>query len=237
MRTIDPTETLGALVTARPELAPRLDRLGLDYCCGGGRTLAEACAERGLDPAEVLETLAAEPAGPPAGWAELGPAELVDHLEAVHHTYLREALPRLATLVAKVAEVHGERHPELVEVRATFEELRADLEPHLLKEERVLFPQIRALDAAGDGPAPAVPCGSLRAPITVMLAEHDRAGELLGRLRERTGGFAVPADGCASYRALYTGLAELEADTHLHVHKENNVLFPAVLELETRAAR
>jgi regulator of cell morphogenesis and NO signaling len=157
----------------------------------------------------------------------MSPAALVDHLESTHHAYLRVALPRLCALADKVASVHGERHPELSEVARLVVELRADLEPHLLKEERVLFPMVREL--AGAAVAPEFHCGTLANPIRVMSQEHDAVGELLALLRATTGDYAVPADGCASYAALYTGLAELEADTHLHVHKENNVLFPAVL--------
>ena len=113
-------------------------------------------------------------------------------------------------------------------------ELRADLVPHLRKEEQVLFPMIRELSTATE--APRFHCGSLRNPIAVMDREHDRAGELLAALRAESGGYRVPADGCASYQALYDGLAELEADTHLHVHKENNILFPAVVAAEDALA-
>jgi regulator of cell morphogenesis and NO signaling len=160
----------------------------------------------------------------------MGPAELVDHIESTHHRYLHEELPRLAALTQKVVGVHGGRHPELREVEATYAELQADLEPHLMKEERVLFPMIREL--AESRTLPSFHCGSISNPISMMLLEHDRAGELLAALRELTDGYQPPADGCASYRALYTGLEELEADTHLHVHKENNILFPAVVALE-----
>lgn len=232
---IDPTTTLADLVTDRPELAATLDRLGLDYCCGG-RQLHAAVDAVGLDLADVLAALrGTPPAANTSEWSGLGPADLVDHLEATHHAYLHEALPRLDALAAKVADVHGARHRELEEVRRLVTALREDLEPHLRKEEQVLFPMIRELVRAAPGTAPAFHCGSLRNPIGVMSVEHDRAGELLATLRAATGGFAVPEDGCASYRALYTGLAELEADTHLHVHKENNVLFPAVVRAEDAA--
>jgi regulator of cell morphogenesis and NO signaling len=130
-----------------------------------------------------------------------------------------------------VTLVHGRNHPELHEVAAAFEELRSDLEPHMLKEERVLFPMIWELASANEQ-RPAFHCGSLRNPISVMLIEHDRAGELLVRLRELTQGYAPPADGCASYEACYRALSELEADTHLHIHKENNLLFPMVVQME-----
>ena len=228
--------TLADLVTADPGAARVLERFGLDYCCGGRRTLTQACDESGVDPGEVLEVLAAVPPVDAPDWASMGPAELVDHLEATHHAYLHTEFDRLTALADKVASVHGARHPELGQVRDTYAALRDDLEPHLMKEERVLFPLIRDLTAdADDRTAPH--CGSLEdGPIRVMSMEHDRAGELLAELRRLTNGYEVPDDGCASYRALYEGLAELEADTHLHVHKENNVLFPAVIDLEHRAA-
>lgn len=234
MATIEPDVVLGDLVTGRPVLAPLLDHLGLDYCCGGQRSLAAACRAAGLDVHEVVARLRdAEAAGGvevgPADWAGLGPTALVDHLEAVHHRYLDAELGRIGELADKVAAVHGTRHPELAAVGATFAELRADLEPHLRKEEQVLFPMIRRLDAAG-GPAD-LPM-PLAAPVSVMLAEHERAGELLARLRQLTDGYRPPDDACASYRSLYERLAALEADTHLHVHKESNVLFPMVLDLE-----
>ena len=219
--------TLADLVTAAPATARVLERHHLDYCCGGGQSLRTACAAAGVDPDSVLAEIDALAAGPEADWTSLSPTELVDHIESTHHAYLHEEMGRLSALAAKVLAVHGERHPELVGVAETYAALRADLEPHLAKEERVLFPMIRELDAAATPPS--VPRASVADPIRVMVREHDRAGELLARLRTLTNGFAPPADACASYRALYVALEELEADTHLHVHKENNVLFPAVL--------
>jgi regulator of cell morphogenesis and NO signaling len=180
----------------------------------------------------VLDEIAGVPAAGQPAWVEMGPTDLVDHIEATHHRYLHDALARLDSLATKVAGVHAGRHRELSRVAVLATDLRADLEPHLAKEEQVLFPMIRELDAADS--APVFHCGTLENPIRMMLIEHDRAGELLAELRDITDGYTVPSDGCASYRALYAGLAELEADTHLHVHKENNVLFPAVLALENQ---
>lgn len=224
--------TLAEIVTRDPGTAPLLEAHHLDYCCGGNQTLADACTSAGLDAGVVIAELTAGPAAPAADWSQMAPTALVDHLEVTHHAYLHRELPRLTALADKVASVHGSRHPELAEVAALVTALRADLEPHLTKEERVLFPLIRELDSSGD--VAAFHCGSLTHPIRVMLAEHDQTGELLEQLRHATADYAVPADGCASYAALYRGLAALEADTHLHVHKENNVLFPAVLAVEHR---
>ena len=231
MSTIGTETTLGEVVTAHPQLARELERRGLDYCCGGQRSIAEACWAVGLDPASVAADLAATSAVSDAEpWSTMGVVDLVDHIESIHHRYLWDELPRLTALLDKIVGVHGARHPELSVVREVFAELRADLEPHLTKEERVLFPAIREL-AGADAP-PAFAFGSVANPISMMMIEHDRVGELLIHLRAATGDYRVPADGCASYRACFDALGELEADTHLHVHKENNVLFPAVLQLE-----
>jgi regulator of cell morphogenesis and NO signaling len=234
MNDIDVRKTLGQLVTEHPRLARVFDGLGLDYCCGGGRSLEEACAAAGLDP-DALQ-LSATSTGTEdvtaSEWVSLDLAELTVHIETTHHAYLHRELPRLAALADKVVGVHGDRHPELAGVRSRLTELRNDLDPHLKREERVLFPMIRTL--MSDRMRPTL---SVRTPIAVLCAEHDRAGELLRALRAQTRGYLTPADGCASFRAFYDGLAELEADLHLHVHKENNRLFPGAIELEARLAR
>lgn len=233
MSPVDSSRSLADLVTESPARARVFERFGLDYCCHGSRSLAAACESARVDPdmvvAALLETMPA-----PAPWNGAGIDGVVEHIEMTHHRYLRESLPRLDALFDRVIEVHGERHPELLDVRTTFHALCADLEPHMLKEERVLFPACRAL-AESDVPVD-LPFGSVGNPISVMEHEHDEVAELLERLREQTDGFRLPDDACASYRALYEGLAELVADTHLHVHTENNVLFPRVLERE-RALR
>ncbi len=221
---IDPSMTLGDIVTLRPSLAVDLERRGLDYCCHGGRTLAEAADEAGLDARAVAEELSAAQVDEPApAWASLDPVELVDHIEATHHRYLSEALPRISALVDKIVTVHGDRHPELVEVQRIYVDLRADLEPHLAREEAELFPMIRRLAEANGTHDRA-----LVAEIEALASEHETVGDLLEQLHGITAGYETPADGCASYAACYRALADLEADTHLHVHKENNVLFPTI---------
>lgn len=218
--------TLGDLVAANPAATRVLERHGLDYCCGGRRSLADACADAGLDPAAIHAEIDAV-ATPPGAWMQLDPAALARHIVDTHHRYLHEELPLLDALAEKVLTVHGSRHPELVEVRRLVGEIRSDLEPHLLKEERVLFPAIEAL-AGGQRE---FGFGSFANPIRMMELEHDRAGGLLEDLRRATTGHSVPPDACASYRSLYERLAFLEVDTHEHIHKENNVLFPAAARL------
>jgi regulator of cell morphogenesis and NO signaling len=232
MTVLTSDSSLAEIIRAVPGSQATLESLGLDYCCGGHRSLADACDDLGLEPAAVLDQLRQVTPQAAPEWTSMSLGELVDHLESTHHAYLTAALPRLSALAAKVSDVHGTRHPELSEIQQSVEAIRADLEPHLAKEERVLFPMIRELATAAT--TPRFHCGSLQNPISVMLREHDEVGELLARLRRLTQGYQAPADGCASYRALFDGLAELEADTHLHVYKENNLLFPAVVALEDK---
>jgi regulator of cell morphogenesis and NO signaling len=225
--------TLGAIVTSHPSLARELERRKLDYCCGGAVTLGQACREAGLDAvliaAELSSSIGDEGL---ASWAHLDVDDLVAHLVETHHHYLWDELPRLQALLDTVVGVHGDRHPELHEIAASFRAIRADIEPHLVKEEQVLFPAIREL--ASTAAMPTFGFGTIGNPISAMLRDHDELGALLRDLRASTNDYAVPDDGCASYRALFDGLAQLEADTHLHVHKENNVLFPRVVLLEDR---
>lgn len=227
---ITPDTTLGEIVTQRPELARELEKRSLDYCCGGKRSLAEACSAEGLDATSVAEELSSLETAGPADWGEMGLAELADHIENVHHSYVLEELPRLSALASKVNSVHGDRHAELADVERIWSRLRSDLETHLGKEEEILFPMIHQLVEAS-GPLD-FHCGSLQNPIRVMLMEHDDAGEMLAELRRLTGDFTPPGDACESYKALYAGLEEFEKDLHMHIHKESNLLFPGVIELE-----
>jgi regulator of cell morphogenesis and NO signaling len=209
-------EKLGDLVTANPARARTLEALDLDYCCHGNRSLTDACAAAGRPVAEVIEALTAVDDATPAvsvDWASLPVPDLLDHVVAINHVPLRTEVPRLLPLARKVAEVHGARHPELAGVAADLERMWAELEPHLDEEEATLVPKL----AVG---------GSI--DVAALRAEHEEVGGLLDHLREASGGFAVPADGCASYQALYAGLDALDADIRLHIHKENNVILPAV---------
>jgi regulator of cell morphogenesis and NO signaling len=226
--TITSDMRLADIVTAFPTLAGELEARNLDYCCGGAQRLGDACTAVGLDPEVVASELAASAAGhhdEQPDWAAMDAPALVDHLERTHHRYLHRELPRLAALAAKVRSVHESRHPELAVVQADVERLREDLEPHLRKEEQILFPMIRERAA----------CGGRRHqhdfgdPIAVMEREHETTGSILADLHDATDGFKIPPDACRSYEALYVALAALVSDTHLHVHKENNVLFPMVL--------
>ncbi|WP_306590136.1 iron-sulfur cluster repair di-iron protein [Geothrix sp. 21YS21S-4] len=229
---------VGELVMARPEAMRYFEGLGIDYCCGGHRTLAEACRAAGQAPEAVLkglEALELPMAGVPSlrDWKAASLTDLIGHIIATHHEYLRTELPRLDVLMAKVLAVHQERHPELARVGEIFRALAGDLMPHLIKEEQILFPYIQRMEKGEAGSS----CfGSVQSPIRVMEMEHEAVGGLLAELRELTSAYAVPADGCATFRALYDGLETLERDLHLHIYLENQVLHPraAALEAELR---
>ena len=225
------------MVVERPQRSRVFDRLHIDYCCGGKRTLEEACAKRGLDLKAVLAELEAfdaeaETPGDAVRPANLTMTELADDIERTHHAYLREELPRLGGLVKKVAAVHGQAHPWLTGLTTVYAELVAELEPHMLKEEQILFPMIRELDQAAT--APSFHCGSVGNPIRMMEMEHQNAGAALDRIREMTTDYEIPEDACNSFRAMLSGLEHLEADLHLHIHKENEILFPKASEMEAR---
>ena len=158
--------------------------------------------------------------------------ELADDIEQTHHAYLRDELPRLRDLVKKVSAVHGQVHPWLTVLGSVYAELVAELDPHMLKEEQILFPMIRELDQATT--APSFHCGNVGNPIRMMEMEHRNAGDALDRMREMTNDYEIPEGACNSFRAMLTGLEHLEADLHLHIHKENEILFSKALEMEGR---
>ena len=230
-------QTVGQMVVERPQRSRVFDRLRIDYCCGGKRTLEEACAKRGLDLKAVLAELEAFDAEANTQADAVRPAnltmtELADDIERTHHAYLREELPRLGDLVKKVSAVHGQAHPWLTGLTSVYAELVAELEPHMLKEEQILFPLIRELDQAAT--APSFHCGSVGNPIRMMEMEHQNAGAALDRIREMTTDYEIPEGACNSFRAMLSGLEHLEADLHLHIHKENEILFPKASEMEAK---
>ena len=233
MTTIDLSTPVGELVAGNPELVRVFEELKIDYCCQGNRRLEDACEQRKLDPHHVLRILNDSEGPPPdtRNWAAAPLSELCDHIEQTHHAYLRRELPRLALLIAKVAEVHGRRHLELQKVTSVFEELQDELIPHMMKEEQILFPAIRQLEAASQ---PLVlPFGTVQNPIRMMEHEHDVAGNALDRLHKLTNGYQIPRDACNTYCAMLQGLHELQLDLHQHIHKENNILFPRAAAQET----
>jgi len=215
---------------------------GIDFCCGGGKTLAEACAASGADGATVLRELASlgdvEPAAAPR-FTSWEPDFLTDYIEANHHAYVRGALETIRAHTRKVADKHGANHPEVVEIASLFEGVAQELTHHMMKEEHILFPHIRELatQARAGRPAPPSPFGTVRNPIRMMEMEHESAGAAMRRIRDLSAQFAPPPDACATYRVTYQELQEFERDLHQHIHLENNILHPRAIALESGAPR
>jgi regulator of cell morphogenesis and NO signaling len=233
--TIDPTQTVADITLRIPAAARAFERLGIDYCCRGKIPLSEACSALQLPLEEVLASLTEAAEGRPASDIPSNDASaLIDLILDRHHAFARQELTRLLPLAGKVLRVHGQRHPELQRVYELLSLLEADLLPHMLKEEQVLFPYIRQLPAGAVSRPPFV---TVQNPIRMMHLEHEQVGEVLAELRGQTAGFTPPADACGSFRALYAGVQELVADTYQHVHLENNLLFPLAEELEAAALR
>ena len=212
-------------------------RYGIDFCCGGGRSLAEACAAKQLSPTGLIDELSAALATPGTGTPRFNDWDLgalISYIQANHHAYVREAIPTLLTHTRKVAAVHGESHPEMIEVAAIFNQVAEEMDSHMAKEDHILFPFIQALETAeqeGRTPPPA-PFGTVANPIRMMEAEHDFAGGAMARIRELTGGWIPPGDACTTYRVCLQELDAFERDLHQHVHLENNLLFPKAERLE-----
>ena len=234
MSTFKVEDTVGEVVARRPALARVFEQAGIDYCCGGKKTVEGACREKGLNPAAFLGRLEEASVSTrdesAVDAAAMSLAELADHIERTHHAYLHSEFPRLDAMTEKVASVHGDKDRRLRELRETFVALAEELSSHMMKEEHILFPMIRQLEASSR--TPVFHCGTLANPIRQMELEHDQAGSALERLRDLTGGFTPPEWACNTYRALLDALAHLERDMHQHIHKENNVLFPRALKME-----
>lgn len=236
-KSITPDTTVGEMVRAVPSRSRIFENLGIDYCCGGKKPLAEVCKAKNLDPGTVLAMLAALDGAreetPASNPDSMGLSELCDHIEEVHHGYLKEELPRLDFMTRKVAAVHGDHEPRLLEVRRVFESFQAEMAAHTKKEDETVFPAIRKLEAANGCAASAA--SGLKDAFASLETEHEGAGAALEQFKTLTDNYTPPDWACNTFRALYDGLAQLEKNTHQHVHKENNVLFPRALALGTPA--
>lgn len=232
--------TVGELATEVPVSIRVFEAWKIDYCCGGRTPLTEACAKAGKSVDEfvaAVEAAATVPESDSSEWSSGTLRAISQKIVDTYHCYTREELDTLAPLAYKVLTVHGQRRPELADVVALIGSLRADLLPHMLKEEQVLFPYVEQLERAAErGTTPPTPFfGTVKNPVKMMMLEHDRVGELLARLRTITGEYVPPSSACFSYRELYRRLAEFELRTHEHVHAENNAYFPRAVALEERA--
>lgn len=213
------------------------ERFGIDFCCGGRRSLREACEERQVSPLDVLmevtEVCDRKDANAPR-FGDWTPDALVAYIIGHHHAYVRRALPTIVAHARKVAEVHGAKHPELKQIAAIFDEVADEMTAHVMKEEAVLFPYIEKLANAiqlGE-PIPSAPFGSVEKPIAMMEHEHDDAGRAMARIRELSQDYALPDGACTTYAVCFQELEEFERDLHVHVHLENNILFPKARALD-----
>ncbi|MDP7062730.1 MAG: iron-sulfur cluster repair di-iron protein [Planctomycetota bacterium] len=226
--------SIADLVITRPGRSRVFEKFGVDYCCRGNQTHEDASAADGKDLDAILAALAEfdatnEPCDEPDCGA-MSLTELVDHLEATHHEYLKAELAPLAELVEKVFRVHGRKFQWLNDLRRLYRDLVMELGPHLEKEEKVLFPMIRELERSASKPS--FHCGSVGNPIHVMEMEHDSAGHVLGAMRKLASDYTPPEEACNSFRAMMERLEALEYDLHRHIHKENSILHPRAKELE-----
>lgn len=216
---LSPQSRVGDIAAHHPLATRVFARHGIDFCCGGGVALADACAKRNVDTTEVLEEIEREITSPAASsvtapWNEAPLAELVAHIVERYHEPLREELPRLESMARKVFRVHGDKDPErLGALLESFLRLKGELDQHLSEEEQSLFPSLLRADSDGTS------------DVQAFVDDHTRVGQELHRIRELTDEFRVPAGACNTWNALWHGLAALETDLHEHIHLENNVLF------------
>jgi regulator of cell morphogenesis and NO signaling len=233
--TFNTTTTVRELAVEMPHATRIMEKLKIDYCCGGHRPFTEACTDAGLDADEVLREIAESFQSGSDGQMETASFQtwslhkLTGYIVETHHVFTRQELDRLTALISKVCAAHGRNHPEVLMISTLFRALRGELVPHMNKEEQVLFPYIDRLEA--DGPVGPPPFGSVSNPVRMLMAEHDVAGEILAKVRTISNGFTVPPDTCISYQTLYQALEALEQDLHQHIHLENNILFPRAIEL------
>ena len=224
--------TIGEIVAQDYRTASVFQSHGIDFCCKGGRTVNEVCDNKNLETAALVQELqAATTSKDPAADYRTWPLDLLaDYIEKRHHRYIAQKSPELMQYLNKLCKVHGERHPELFDIRDEFASMARELASHMQKEEMVLFPFVRKL-ATEQQPAPP-PFGTVQNPIRMMMHEHSVEGDRLARITELTSGYTAPADGCTTYRVAFAMLKEFEEDLHHHIHLENNILFPRAIQLE-----
>ncbi|MGA8223007.1 MAG: iron-sulfur cluster repair di-iron protein [Candidatus Acidiferrales bacterium] len=229
------------IALSNPSARQILEDAGVDYCCGGGKSLHDACTHAAAGAEEILRRLhenSRQVSPEEANWVAAPLSELTRHIRTKHHHYVREAIARLRPLLEKVKTKHGENHPEVAQIERLFAEVGREMTMHMQKEEQILFPYIDAVEKSANTNTPLEPpfFGTVQNPIHAMMKEHDSAGDLVKQIRKASGDYTPPSDACTSYRALYQDLREFEADLHQHVHLENNILFPRAVELEAAVA-
>jgi regulator of cell morphogenesis and NO signaling len=230
-------ETLGQIAAKDFRKAKIFKKYGLDFCCGGKKTVKQACAKKGLDVTKVEQELQHAdqlPSSRPIPYGDWSLDFLADYIVNTHHSFVNKNLPDIKAYADKVSKVHGDHHPELIRINELVQEVYAELTAHTAKEEKVLFPYIKELVAANKNiqPLHEAAFGTVQNPINMMEMEHEMVGKNLEEIRLLSNNYLLPEDACASYSLLYRMLDEFEDDLHLHIHLENNILFPKALEME-----
>ncbi len=230
-------ETVGEIAAKDIRKADIFKQKGIDFCCGGNKTIKEACQEAGISEEEVraaLQTVAATPLAASQNFNKWELDFLADYIINTHHRYVKDNAEVIYGMAVKVAQHHGSNHPELNELAHNVHHFLQDILNHTLKEEQILFPSIKAGVAKKKDPSYNlnVEPGFIKHPIMVMQREHDVAGDDLTYFRKLTNNYALPEDACNSYNYLFQKMQEFEDDMHQHIHLENNILFPKAIELE-----
>jgi regulator of cell morphogenesis and NO signaling len=231
------SETLGQIAASDVRKAEVFRKYSLDFCCGGKKTLHEACQEKGLDVTRIEQELLEAGKNTLArslSYSDWSLDFLVDYIVNTHHAYVKKTLPELLAYAGKTAKVHGKHHPELLAIQLLVTEINSELLAHLAKEEQVLFPFIKKLvnSGTGDQSDQLSYSGTVQSPINVMEMEHETVAKNFDSIRTLSNNYTLPEDACATYSLLYSKLAEFENDLHTHVHLENNILFPKAINLE-----
>jgi regulator of cell morphogenesis and NO signaling len=225
--------TVGEIAASDNRAIEVFEKYGIDFCCGGQKGLGVACAEKGLSPEQVVQELvqtAQSTAGTDEHYDKWELGFLADYIVNQYHIYTKSMLPRVMDFANKVAEVHGNKHPETHLIAQKWHALGEEMTTHMQKEEKVLFPYIKRLVRGNNEIQP--PFGSARQLIEEMEAEHESVGDCLAEIETLSQGFTPPQDACNTYRALYAYLKEFSQTTKKHVHLENNILFPKLACLE-----
>ena len=230
-------ETLGDIVAKDIRKAEVFKKFGLDFCCGGKKTLQQACKEKGLDvllvESELKKPVELKSSLPTLKYDTWTCTFLVDYIINVHHANVRENMPIILDLANKVADHHGSTNPELLLIRNKFTDIVNELNVHMKKEEHILFPYLKQQEHSREnGDQAPSSFATVKSPISVMEQDHELVGTLFEDIKKLTNCFTLPANACNSYALLYKKLIEFGDDLHLHIHLENNILFPKAIELE-----
>jgi len=233
----DSEKQIGQFVAEDYRTAAVFSKYKIDFCCNGGRTINEACDKKDIDSNVLLDELNAvlnNKGGESIDYKSWPLDLLIDYIEKKHHRYVEEKIPVLRQFLDKLCRVHGERHPELLKINELFTASAGELASHMKKEELILFPFVKKMVNAtlGQGAIQSPQFGSVENPIAMMMQEHDNEGERFREIAKLTNDYNPPADACNTYRVTYAMLEEFEQDLHLHIHLENNILFPKAIKLE-----